>query len=35
MSSTGTLKWNSSDDSVVGKGRDNENRSVEFFVESY
>ena len=32
MSSTGTLKWNSSDDSVVGKGRDNENRSVEFFV---
>jgi hypothetical protein len=35
MSSTGTLKWNSSDDSVVGKGRDNENRSVEFFVEGY
>ena len=31
-SATGSLQWNSSDNSVVGNGKDNQNNSVQFMV---
>ena len=31
-SATGTLQWNSSDGSVVGKGKDNQNNTLQFMV---
>lgn len=33
-SATGSLQWNSSDNSVVGNGKDNQNNSVQFMVAS-
>ena len=33
-SATGSLQWNTSDNSIVGNGKDNQNNSVQFMVAS-